>query len=77
MEDFRFTTTNPHSTNEETMQEFLYEHFYERFCIESLILVNDGSYAEVQDRKDRLWAVHASGDGDFTSHRIRFELLKE
>ena len=39
------------------------------------VILDDGSYAEVLDGKGQKWALHASGDGDFVSHRIRFEAL--
>lgn len=75
MEDYRFTTKTPLATNEATMSVFLYEHFYERFDSEAQVITDDGTYVEVENGNGKLWAVHASGDGDFVSHRISFELL--
>ena len=37
------------------------------------VITDDGTYVEVENGNGELWAVHASGDGDFVSHRIRFE----
>lgn len=73
MEDYRFTTKTPLATNEETMSVFLNDHFYERFDSDAQVITDDGTYVEVENRNGELWAVHASGDGDFVSHRIRFE----
>lgn len=39
------------------------------------LIEDDGSYAEVFDGKGQKWGLHASGDDDFTTHRIRFEAL--
>lgn len=75
MEDYRFTTKTPLATNEATMSVFLDEHFYERFDSEAQVITDDGTYVEVEKGNGKLWAVHASGDGDFVSHRISFELL--
>jgi len=75
MEDFRFTTKEPLATNADTMDWFSNEHFYEVFDEDAVFSEDDGSYAEVLDGKGQKWALHASGDGDFVSHRIRFEAL--
>lgn len=77
MEDYRFSTAVPLSTNEDTMAEFLDNdiHFCERFNKDAAVVVNDGTYAEIQDADGKRYAVHAGGDGDFLNHRIRFELL--
>ena len=75
MEDFRFTTKEPLATNADTMDWFSNEHFYEVFDEDAIFIEDDGSYAEVLDGKGQKWGLHASGDGDFTSHRIRFEAL--
>lgn len=75
MEDFRFTTIEPLATNADTMDWFLNEHFYEVFDEDAIFIEDDGSYAEVFDGKGQKWGLHASGDGDFTTHRIRFEAL--
>lgn len=75
MEDFRFTTKEPLATNADTMDWFTNEHFYEVFDEDAIFIEDDGSYAEVLDGKGQKWALHASGDGDFVTHRIRFEAL--
>ena len=75
MENYRFTTEKPIGTNEETMTVFLDDHFYEVFDNKAQVLEDDGTYVEVENGDGKLWAVHASGDGDFVSHKIRFELL--
>lgn len=75
MEDFRFTTEEPLATNADTMDWFSNEHFYKVFDEDAIFTEDDGSYAEVLDGKGQKWALHASGDGDFTHHRIRFEAM--
>ena len=75
MEDFRFTTKEPLATNADTMDWFSNEYFYEVFDQDAIFIEDDGSYAEVLDGNGKKWALHASGDGDFVSHRIRFEAL--
>ena len=75
MKDYSFTTKTPLATNQETMSVFLENHFYERFDSDAQIVTDDGTYVEVENGNGELWALHASGDGDFVSHRIRFEPL--
>lgn len=72
---YRFTTKEPLATNADTMDCFLNEHFYEVFDEDVIFIEYDGSYAEVIDGKGQKLSLHASGDGDFTSHRIRFEAM--
>lgn len=75
MEDFRFTTKKPLATNTDAMDWFANKHFYEVFDEDAIFIEDDGSYAEVLDGKGQKWGLHASGDGDFVSHRIRFQAL--
>lgn len=75
MEDFRFITKEPLATNEDTMDWFANEHFYEVFDEEAVFIKDEGSYAEVFDGKGQKWGVHACGDGDFVNHVIRFQEL--
>lgn len=77
MKEYKFRTENIHFNNTQTMDYFLDELFYNVFDIDSLVIVTDDSYAEVIDGEDNTWALHASGDGDFNNHKIRFELLNE
>ena len=65
----------PLATNADTMDWFSNEHFYEVFDEDAIFTEDDGSYAEVLDGNGQKWGLHASGDGDFVSHRIRFEAL--
>ena len=72
MENFNWETETSHSNNTETMNDFLENHLDSGF----LILETDGSYAEIQRQNtDAIYAVHASGNGDFTHHTVRFETL--
>lgn len=71
MEDYTWETFYPHVNNEETMREYIDEH-----TILDIVHV-DGTYAEGVNTKGEKYAIHASGNGDFHHHRIRFELLKQ
>jgi len=73
MEDFRFTTKEPLATNADTMDWFSDIFFYDVFDEDAIFIEYDGSYAEVLDGNGKKWTLHASGDGDFTSHRIKFD----
>ena len=72
MKNYNWETEQSHSNNTETMTDFLENHLDSCF----LILEKNGSYAEIQRQNtDAIYAVHASGNGDFTHHSVRFELL--
>jgi hypothetical protein len=75
MKDYTFTTKEPLVTNSDTMNSFANDHFYKVFDKDAVFTEDDGSYAEVLDGNGVKWGLHASGDGDFISHRIRFEQL--
>ena len=76
MEDYIFITEHPLATNSETMTVFMEDHFYEVFDSKAQVLELDGTYAEVES-DNKTYAVHAGGNGNFTSHRIRFEILNQ
>ena len=69
METFIWNTEYAHNDNEQTMQEYLHE-----YCELDITLI-DGTYAEGMDKQGSLWAIRASGNGDFCNHRIEFEAL--
>jgi hypothetical protein len=72
MKDYTWHTENAHSDNTETMSDFINNHFPE----ELTFLFQDGSYCEaIHEGSNKLWGIHASGNGDFNNHKIRFELL--
>lgn len=77
IKDYTFKTKDPMPTNAHNMECFLNsdEHFYAVFPRDSEVTFEDGSYAEVTF-SGKTYALHASGDGDFYNHRIRFELLQ-
>jgi len=77
MDDYIFETKEPLATNEITMEVFLNDYFYEVFDSESQVIKDDGTFVEVKSGDGILWGLHASGNGDFVSHRIRFEQLIE
>ena len=66
METFYWNTEYPHNNNEHTMEEWL-----SKYC-DLDITLTDGTYAEGMDKKGNLFAIHASGNGDFFSHKIEF-----
>ena len=73
MRNFNWETEQSHSNNTETMNDFLENHLESNF----LILETDGSYAEIKCQSTgTIYAVHASGNGDFNHHSVRFELLR-
>ena len=72
MEDFFWETESPLATNEQTMTDFLENHIQDH-CGEDFEPVHeDSTYCEIQNDKGDLYGVHASGNGDFCSHRVRF-----
>jgi hypothetical protein len=77
MNDYIFSTTEPMSTNSDTMMYFLNtdEHFYARFDSGAQIILDDGSYVEVENGDGEKYEVHAGGDGDFYNHRITFKKI--
>lgn len=77
MENYYFRTIDPVPNNEQTMAQFLNtnEHFYSVFDVDAQIILEDGTYAEVEDGLGKKWGVHASGNGDFNNHIITFEEL--
>jgi len=72
MEDYKWSTDYEHANNETTMDEYLSFHLDEEFDV----IFQDGTYAEIKNLKTgAIWACHASGDGDFRHHKIRFEFI--
>jgi hypothetical protein len=72
MENYNWETETSHSNNTETMNDYLENHLLNEFHI----VIQDDSYAEIQSAHTaNIYAVHASGNGDFTHHSVRFELL--
>ena len=72
MDNFYWETENEHSSNTETMNDYLENHLGNGFSFFN----QDGSYAEIQcEETHEIYAVHASGNGDFHHHCVRFELL--
>lgn len=74
MEHYIWSTENPHSSNEQTMNDFIENHIESIFTSKFEVFV-DGSYAEVDIINGNRFALHASGNGDFLNHKIRFEKL--
>jgi len=72
MQTFYWQTTEPHATNEETMQDYLDNHLPSEFEV----TLQDGTYAEITNiQTNECFAAHASGNGDFCNHKIEFEKL--
>tara|TARA_R110002020_G_scaffold318905_8_gene534557 strand:+ start:234 stop:482 length:249 start_codon:yes stop_codon:yes gene_type:complete len=75
MENYYWQTSEPLANNSVTMNEFLDDHL-DYHCGEGTeIILEDGTYSEIKTPDGKNWGVHASGNGDFCNHLIRFELL--
>lgn len=75
MKDYTWETSKAMPTNSHSMDDFLDHHLFERFDIGAKIVLQKDSYAEVQDGDNKTYQVCASGNGDFFSHRVEFNLL--
>lgn len=71
MNPYYWKTEEPHSTNIDTMNDYLDNEMPEGWVIADI----DGTYAEVVDTDGNKWAVHASGNGDCNNHKVEFELI--
>ena len=72
METFRWQTIEPHPNNEVTMNDYLENHLSDEFEV----IFEDGTYAEIFNKHDgKIWGVNASGDGDFTHHKVTFDFV--
>ena len=71
MKTFYWNTPIAHHDNNQTMQEYLYDH-----CELEVKLVN-GTYAEGEDEDGNLYSIQASGNGDSFNHKVEIELIKE
>lgn len=72
METYKWHTTEAHSDNNETMNDYLDNHLPE--CFKPIF--QDGTYAEIRNENTgQIFAVHASGDGDFCNHKVEFEFV--
>lgn len=69
---FYWNTNYAHSNNMETMQDYL-ENYLPQNCE---IIEDDGTYAEVVQNGVKI-GIHASGNGDFCSHKVEFEKVEE
>ena len=73
MESYRWSTPQPHNNNNETMDDYLNNHLPQCFDV----VFEDGTYAEIKNKNTgQLFAVHASGDGDFNNHKVTFEFIQ-
>lgn len=72
MEKYYWKTFVAHANNTETMEDYLSGHLPAEFHI----VKQDGSYAEIQSVDTaQIYAVHASGNGDFFNHVVIFGLI--
>jgi len=72
MKNYYWETTESHSNNTVTMTDYLENHLPDEFHV----VKQEGSYAEIQSGDTaNIYAVHAAGNGDFTHHFVRFELI--
>ena len=68
---YQWSTEEEHATNEITMGDFLDNELTDDYEVYFI----DGTYAEIKERGGFRWAVHASGDGDFRNHNVRFDAI--
>lgn len=72
METYRWRTAEPHPNNETSMADYLDNHLSDAY--EAIFV--DGTYAEIRNKATgAIWGVNASGDGDFTHHKVEFEFV--
>jgi len=71
MEPVYWETDEPHANNTETMCDYL-----EYINMLDIHLV-DGTYAEGSNAQGQRFGIHASGNGDFTHHKIEYVLIGE
>lgn len=71
-ESFYWNTDYEHSNNMETMQEYL-NNYLPMNCA---IIEDDGTYAEVIQNGIKI-GIHASGNGDFRSHKVEFVKVED
>jgi len=69
MKAIRWETDEPHADNTETMCDYI-----NHINMLDITLV-DGTYAEGVNLKGEKYEIHASGDGDFTHHKVEFKLI--
>ena len=72
MENFYWETELPLATNEDTMHDFIDNHLKEHCGEEYEIIHHEGTYAEIENHEGTTYGVHASGNGDFCSHKVHF-----
>ncbi len=75
MEDHTWETEEPLSTNSDTMNDFINNRMGIVLGVDWRITYRDGTYAQAKNNKGGHLEIHASGNGNFTSHRVRFETL--
>lgn len=72
--DYYWSTEESHGNNQATMCDFLDNHLTDDY---EVVMV-DGTYAEIKNiGTGDVFEVHASGDGDFNNHKVRFEPLND
>ena len=76
MKDYTWNTTEAMATNTDTMNDSIDNHMVVYCESDYEVVHKDGAYVEIQNDNHILYGVHASGNGDFCSHRVRFEKLK-
>ena len=73
MEDYRWSTPQPHNNNNETMDDYLNNHLPQCFDV----VFEDGTYAEIKNKNSgQIFGVRSTGDGDFTHHKVTFEFIQ-
>ena len=72
--EYFWETEEPLSTNNDTMTDFIDNHMQGYFGEVLEVVYDDGTYIEAQ-YDGNMYAIHASGNGDFCNHKVSIELL--
>jgi hypothetical protein len=69
IEDYKWWSIEEHPNNQFTMEDYLQNHLPPIFRV----LEVDGTWAKIQNIETaEILEIHASGDGDFFSHKVEF-----
>ena len=71
MDNYYWETEEELATNEITMHDYIDNHMPDDW----IVICHDGTYAEIITPELGEHALHASGDGDFRTHKIEFVAL--
>ena len=68
LQTYYWTTDQPHSTNQVTLEDYLHHHLDNEWVVVWFC----GTSAEIVNGCGARLEVHASGNGDFFNHKVSF-----